>query len=93
MIARIVQQHIEERLSPKKAAIILGPRQVGKSTIIKAIIENQHLKVQQFNGDEPQVRAAFAIHNSQSHHTCSLISYQVNHIRINRGIKTWPAGA
>ncbi len=59
MISRSIQQHIEQRLSPKKAAIILGPRQAGKSTIIKAIIENQSLAVQQYNGDEPQVRAAF----------------------------------
>ena len=59
MISRSIQQHIEQRLSPKKAAIILGPRQAGKSTMIKAIIENQNLAVQQYNGDEPQVRAAF----------------------------------
>ncbi len=59
MISRSIQQHIEQRLSPKKAAIILGPRQAGKSTMIKAIIENQSLAVKQYNGDEPQVRAAF----------------------------------
>jgi len=59
MISRSIQHYIEGRLSAKKAAIILGPRQAGKSTMIKSIIENQHLKVQQYNGDEPQVRAAF----------------------------------
>ena len=59
MISRSIQQHIEQRLSPKKVAIILGPRQAGKSTMIKAIIKNQSLTVQEYNGDEPQVRAAF----------------------------------
>jgi predicted AAA+ superfamily ATPase len=34
MIERIIEQQIEKRLKDKKAIVILGPRQVGKSTLL-----------------------------------------------------------
>ena len=39
----------------------------------------------------PQVRPAFAIHNSNSHHAGTLISYQVHRIRSDRRIKARPS--
>lgn len=59
MIERIISSQIIKLLSPKKAIILLGPRQAGKSTLIKKIVADLREKVQVYNGDEPQVRAAF----------------------------------
>jgi len=56
MIIRSLQNHISSRLDGKKAVIILGPRQSGKTTLIKSIAiksESDHLYV---NADEPVVR-------------------------------------
>lgn len=59
MIERAIQQMLKDRLSPKKAIILLGPRQAGKSTLVKRLVDDLGLKVKMYNGDEPQVRASF----------------------------------
>lgn len=55
-IKRSIAQKIQDRFFQKKAIIILGPRQVGKTTMITEIIENQELPVLYLNGDEADVR-------------------------------------
>lgn len=37
MIKRLIQQQVEQRLFKGKAIILLGPRQVGKSTLVKMV--------------------------------------------------------
>lgn len=54
MIRRKVEQLIEERLSDKKVILILGPRQVGKTTLIHHLFENQNVLF--LNGDDAQNR-------------------------------------
>jgi len=56
MIARILQEKIKERLFKRKAIILLGPRQVGKTTIIHSILNEVDTNYLFLNGDEADVR-------------------------------------
>ena len=54
MINRSVQSSIMDKIGRGKAIIIVGPRQVGKTTLIKTILENQeHLFL---DADDPTTR-------------------------------------
>lgn len=56
MISRLLQKTIESRLFAGKAIIVIGARQVGKSTLFKLILEKQDYKALQLNCDELEVR-------------------------------------
>ena len=56
MIIRALQKNIEEKLFLGKAIILLGARQVGKTTLLEKIIAEQNLPTRFLNCDEPQVR-------------------------------------
>lgn len=55
-INRIISQQIENRFFRKKAIIVLGPRQVGKTTMMSEIIKKQELPALYLSGDEADVR-------------------------------------
>ncbi len=55
-ITRSIAHKIQHRFFQKKAIIVLGPRQVGKTTMISEIIRNQELPVLYLNGDEADIR-------------------------------------
>ena len=55
-IKRLISQRIQNNFFQKKAVIVLGPRQVGKTTMMTQIIKNQDLPVLYLNGDEADVR-------------------------------------
>ena len=57
IIIRDMAGHITQRLFKGKAIILLGPRQVGKTTLIKDLLGKRSEKVMEFNADEPDVRA------------------------------------
>lgn len=58
MIERSLEKIITEKLFKKKAIIIMGPRQVGKTTLLKKMFLN-YGEVHWFNGDEMDVRSLF----------------------------------
>jgi hypothetical protein len=54
MIKRILESKILQKLNTGKAIILIGPRQVGKTTLINSILKNkEHLFI---DGDDPTVR-------------------------------------
>ncbi|MFA6924186.1 MAG: ATP-binding protein [Bacteroidales bacterium] len=55
MIKRILQQVIENKINKGKAIILLGPRQTGKTTLLKIIAE-KHKPYLFLDGDDPTVR-------------------------------------
>jgi predicted AAA+ superfamily ATPase len=60
MIKRALQDLLKSRIDYKKAIIVLGPRQVGKTTLITEIasaLKGDHLYI---NGDDPAIRAAWS---------------------------------
>lgn len=58
MYKRTLQDLISQRMGEGKAVIVYGPRQVGKTTVLKLLLEDRN-DVLWFNGDEPDVRALF----------------------------------
>lgn len=56
MIQRQLVKIVESRLFKKKAIIIVGPRQVGKTTLLRMLADNSDRRVLYWNCDEPDVR-------------------------------------
>ena len=57
MITRIVVDNIRKRLSDRKVMVILGSRQVGKTTLFHQLFDDRK-EVLWWNGDESDVRSA-----------------------------------
>lgn len=58
MIRRIIEDRIIETLEKGKAVTIVGPRQVGKSTLARAVIP-EDAKVLELNGDSTDIQNMF----------------------------------
>jgi hypothetical protein len=59
MIGRTLLHKISNRLFKKKAIIITGPRQSGKTTLLKRIVSDLNKACTWLNGDEADVREMF----------------------------------
>jgi predicted AAA+ superfamily ATPase len=51
MIGRSIEKNIRHRMLDGKAIIIMGARQVGKTTLIRQILEGSDESAFWFNGD------------------------------------------
>ena len=54
MYGRQLQEHIESQFNKGKVIILIGPRQVGKTTLIKNLMDKKDCL--ELNGDDPAVR-------------------------------------
>lgn len=59
MIHRVLEDTISPLLGTQKAIIVMGARQVGKSTLLEALFNNRG-DVLWMNGDEPDIQQLFA---------------------------------
>lgn len=59
MIKRTLHNVIDDKLFKGKAIIIMGPRQVGKTTLLKQLFNDHDDTVLWLNGDEQDVRSIF----------------------------------
>ena len=59
VIKRTIQEKIEDKLFKGKVIILYGPRQVGKTTIVKEIQNKNISNSIYFNSDEPDIREKF----------------------------------
>jgi predicted AAA+ superfamily ATPase len=63
MFKRIIEKSLEKRIGSGKAVIITGPRQVGKTTLIKqSLKERPYLFL---DGDDPKTRAELTNPNTE----------------------------
>ena len=60
MVERLLRDLIEKRLYRNKAIIVVGPRQVGKTTLLRMLVADTQSKVLMWNCDEPDVRRKLA---------------------------------
>ncbi len=56
MITRTLENIIRKRIGKGKIIIVLGPRQVGKTTLVKEILAKYKVPALYLNGDEPDVK-------------------------------------
>lgn len=71
MITRFIKPKIEQRLGDKKILIVLGPRQAGKTTLLRELTKARQLDALWWNGDEPDIRGLLS--NASSTQLKSLI--------------------
>lgn len=64
MISRLLQSVIEKKLGKHKAILLLGPRQVGKTTLVKQLTNSLQQKILWLNGDDSDVRSLLQEANS-----------------------------
>ena len=60
MVYRLIKEQIDKRLCRGKVIIIVGPRQVGKTTLLRMLAADSDRKVVVWNCDEPDVRRKLA---------------------------------
>lgn len=65
MITRKLQSLIESRMFKGKAIVVIGARQVGKSTLFDMILEKSNKPTIKLNCDEPEVREMLSAINTQ----------------------------
>ncbi|HRX67232.1 MAG TPA: ATP-binding protein [Tenuifilaceae bacterium] len=65
MIRRKLDQIIEGYLMQKKAVLLFGARQVGKTTLLNSFSKRMGLKTIFLNGDEPDIKALLSDYSSQ----------------------------
>jgi predicted AAA+ superfamily ATPase len=56
MIIRIIQELLKDRIGKGKAILLVGPRQVGKSTLLKSLQNELNQETLLINCDEPDMR-------------------------------------
>ncbi|MBN9382037.1 MAG: ATP-binding protein [Chitinophagaceae bacterium] len=64
MVPRLLQSIIEKRIGKHKAILLLGPRQVGKTTLIKQLTNSLQEKILWLNGDDADIRNSLQEVNS-----------------------------
>ena len=57
MVPRLQAHNIEQWLGKGKAIIVIGPRQVGKTTLVRQITQNLHKNTLWLTGDDPETRS------------------------------------
>ena len=63
MIERTLLKVLETRIDYKKALIIFGPRQTGKTTLAKALANQLQQPVEYFNGDSAVTKSLWKVEN------------------------------
>ncbi|MEY3100015.1 MAG: hypothetical protein RIS63_914 [Bacteroidota bacterium] len=63
MIKRVLFDELRGRLNQHKALILLGPRQVGKTTLVNTLLSDKNVLF--LNGDDPTVRLLLANINTE----------------------------
>ena len=71
MIERLLAEKISRRMNDSKAIILMGPRQSGKTTLLRQVTKDIADTVLWLNGDEPDIRLLLA--NITSSHLKSLL--------------------
>ncbi|WP_412465680.1 ATP-binding protein [Pedobacter sp. KLB.chiD] len=66
MISRAISDSIQKRLKDEKAIILLGPRQVGKSTLLQQLSAKFTKPIMWWNGDDADVRTILSNTNATS---------------------------
>lgn len=56
MIKRIIEPLLQKRVNQGKILVVMGPRQTGKTTLVRLLMEKTQGKILFLSGDDPSVR-------------------------------------
>ncbi|MBV6427149.1 MAG: hypothetical protein KIPDCIKN_01664 [Haliscomenobacter sp.] len=77
-IQRIIQHQVEHRMVPGKVVLLLGPRQVGKTTLLRDILAKESAPFLFLSGED---RATQAWRNRPSNYPPSFFQLKGNRFR------------
>ncbi len=60
MVIRHIENTVKKRMADEKAIVIMGPRQSGKTTMVRNIVRNSGKEFLWFNGDDADTRDVFS---------------------------------
>jgi len=63
MYTRYISDIIEKKIGSGKAIVVIGPRQVGKTTLIETILKNKDYLF--LNGDDPKTKTLLTEPNTE----------------------------
>ncbi len=63
MYTRLISERIKNRINSGKAIVVIGPRQVGKTTLIESILESKDYLL--LDGDDPKTRTLLTEPNTE----------------------------
>ena len=63
MYLRYLEEIIKKRIGSGKAIVLIGPRQVGKTTLIETILKNKDYLL--LDGDDPKTRTLLTEPNTE----------------------------
>ncbi len=63
MYSRLISDRIKKRIDSGKAIVVIGPRQVGKTTLIESILETKDYLL--LDGDDPKTRTLLTEPNTE----------------------------
>ena len=63
MYPRLISDRIKNRIDSRKAIVVIGPRQVGKTTLIESILEAKNYLL--LDGDDPKTRTLLREPNTE----------------------------
>lgn len=63
MYSRFISDKIKNRINSRKAIVVIGPRQVGKTTLIESILETEEYLL--LDGDDPKTRTLLTKPNTE----------------------------
>jgi uncharacterized protein len=63
MYSRYLSDRIKNRIDSGKAIVVIGPRQVGKTTLIESILESKDYLL--LDGDDPKTRTLLTEPNTE----------------------------
>lgn len=63
MYSRLLSDRIKKRIDSRKAIVVIGPRQVGKTTLLEKILESKDYLL--LDGDDPKTRTLLTEPNSE----------------------------
>lgn len=63
MYLRLISDRIKNRIDSRKAIVVIGPRQVGKTTLIESILEAKNYLL--LDGDDPKTRTLLREPNTE----------------------------
>lgn len=76
-VNRILQEKITARIAPNKAVLIFGARRVGKTVMMRKIVDNYSGRTMMLNGEDYDTLALLENRSIANFHPSSFLCYRL----------------